>query len=68
MLKISNRIIDKQEEQKEMLDGIGYLAKRLDWDQDFKENALKNWPSLTKTNMSRVRLVAAYCSRLYHFM
>lgn len=51
----------KQEQQKEILNGcsngIDYIAKRLNWDENAKISALKNWPSLAKTNVSKVRFI-----------
>lgn len=52
-------MIKKQDEQKEILDGcnngIDYIAKRLNWDNNTKEDALKRWPSLAKINIPKVQ-------------
>lgn len=52
------RMIERQDKQKELLDGcnnsIDYVAMRLNWDENAKEKALKNCPALEKCNMSKV--------------
>lgn len=52
-------MIEKQKEQKQLLNGcsnaVDYIANRLNWDQIARENALKNCPALVKCNMLKVR-------------
>lgn len=55
------RIVEKQQEEKDLLEGcsngIDYIAKRLDWDQHALKRALKSCPSLTKINVPKVRFL-----------
>lgn len=52
------RMIERQEKQKELLDGctnaIDYIVKRLNWDEETKRSALKSCPALLKCNMFKV--------------
>lgn len=52
------RMIKRQGEQKEVLDGcdnaVDYIAKRLNWDRRAKESALKSCPSIAKCNVAKV--------------
>lgn len=59
-----NRINSRHIKEKTILDGssdvVEYIAKRLGWDEQTKESALKSHPSLSKCNIFKVWLLFHY--------
>lgn len=49
---------EKRNEQQNILNGCGsaveYIAKRLNWDQETTERALKSSPAIGKCNIAKV--------------